>query len=134
MINKDTYKRLTYRFNKGIGYIDNDFNGVYYSDCIQGDSGCITKIYERLAELEDKIENGTLLELPCKVGDKVWWVNQYSPRPRIEEYEVSTITIGKDNKIYLGLGFSFFTFMTDEVYYTKAEAEARLKELQEKEQ
>lgn len=26
----------------------------------------------RLAELEDKLENGTLIELPCKVGDKVY--------------------------------------------------------------
>lgn len=25
--------------------------------------------YNRLSELEDKIENGTLVELPCKVGD-----------------------------------------------------------------
>ena len=26
-------------------------------------------IYKRLAELEDKIEAGTLIEIPCKVGD-----------------------------------------------------------------
>lgn len=26
----------------------------------------------RLAELEDKLENGTLIELPCKVGDTVY--------------------------------------------------------------
>lgn len=26
-------------------------------------------IYKRLYELEDKIENGALVELPCKVGD-----------------------------------------------------------------
>ena len=26
-------------------------------------------IYKRLYELEDKIENGTLVEIPCKVGD-----------------------------------------------------------------
>ena len=29
-------------------------------------------LYNRLAELEDKIENGTLIELPCKVGDTVY--------------------------------------------------------------
>lgn len=29
-------------------------------------------VIKRLAELEDKIENGTLLELPCKVGDTVY--------------------------------------------------------------
>uniref|UniRef100_UPI004027A9BA hypothetical protein n=1 Tax=Eubacterium sp. TaxID=142586 RepID=UPI004027A9BA len=26
----------------------------------------------RLAKLEDKLENGTLIELPCKVGDTVY--------------------------------------------------------------
>ncbi len=29
-------------------------------------------VAEKLAELEDKIEQGTLIELPCKVGDKVY--------------------------------------------------------------
>lgn len=32
-------------------------------------------IYKRLAELEDKIENGTLAELPCKVGDTVYEID-----------------------------------------------------------
>lgn len=32
----------------------------------------IDEIYNRLAELEDKIENGTLVELQCKVGDTVY--------------------------------------------------------------
>lgn len=31
----------------------------------------MTEILNRLAELEDKFENGTLVELPCKVGDTV---------------------------------------------------------------
>lgn len=30
----------------------------------------IQKCFNRLGELEDKLENGTILELPCKVGDK----------------------------------------------------------------
>lgn len=30
------------------------------------------KLYDRLYELENAIENGTLVELPCKVGDTVW--------------------------------------------------------------
>lgn len=33
---------------------------------------CHQKVGERLAELEDKIENGTLIELPCKLGDTVY--------------------------------------------------------------
>ena len=31
---------------------------------------------DRLAELETKIENGTLIELPCKVGDTVYCVDR----------------------------------------------------------
>lgn len=38
-------------------------SGLFYTD---GD------VMDRLVELEDKIENGTLVELPCKVGDKVY--------------------------------------------------------------
>lgn len=42
--------------------------------------GCVTikngtskgEIWERLAELEDKIENATLVELPCKLGTPVY--------------------------------------------------------------
>ena len=36
----------------------------------QGEPIIVSKrVYYRLRELEDKIENGTLIELPCKVGD-----------------------------------------------------------------
>ena len=35
------------------------------------------KIYRRLAELEDKIMNGTLVEMPCKVGDTVYCVEYF---------------------------------------------------------
>lgn len=31
-------------------------------------------IYKRLAELENKIEDGTLIELPCKIGDTIYVV------------------------------------------------------------
>lgn len=31
-------------------------------------------VYKRLAELENKIENGTLIELPCKIGDTIYVV------------------------------------------------------------
>lgn len=30
------------------------------------------ELYDRLYELENAIEDGTLIELPCKVGDTVW--------------------------------------------------------------
>ena len=37
----------------------------------------IYDLIDRLYELEDKIENGTLIELPCKVGDTVYCVEYF---------------------------------------------------------
>lgn len=48
-------------------------------------------VYNRLYELENAIENGTLVFLPCKVGDKIWRVNEFSRPLRIETYIVDAI-------------------------------------------
>ena len=51
-------------------------------------------IYKRLHELEDKIEQGTLIELPCKVGDTVYEIQEI--RNRVQAYKVTKIiTDGK---------------------------------------
>lgn len=43
---------------------------------------------QKLAELEDEIENGTLVELLCKVGDTIYEVIKGLP---VEEWKVETI-------------------------------------------
>lgn len=61
MTNKD-YERLTYR--------------PYIKDkvcCLQPD-GKLQDLAERLYKLENSIENGTLVFLPCKVGDTIYEV------------------------------------------------------------
>lgn len=50
-------------------------------------------IYKRLYELEDKIENKMLMELPCKIGDTIYYANFFTSPPRIEEYIVTGIKI-----------------------------------------
>lgn len=35
----------------------------------------VAKMLNRLAELEDKLESGKLLELPCGIGDTAYWNN-----------------------------------------------------------
>lgn len=101
-----------------------------YDDC----EGCpIQKCFDRLGELEDKLENGTLIELPCKVGDTVyniyWWK------------DVQKKCKGKDGKTYYRTErqhyvqkstFDLFDYRNfgKRVFLTKEEAEARLKELQ----
>lgn len=54
------YKRLTKRRKDGSVALD------FYSN---SKDFTIVELKLRLAELEDKIENGTLIEIPCKVGD-----------------------------------------------------------------
>ena len=88
------YKRLTER------YIDEQ-----EINCVRG-LAWDGEILHRLAELEDRIENGTLVELPRIIhpNEQEWFV-QYQYESGIIDYNI---------------------------FYSKAEAEARLKELQEK--
>lgn len=58
------YKRLTEKTKHGIAVLDSGERFV-----LSCGGYATTKALNRLAELEDKIENGTLVELPCKVGD-----------------------------------------------------------------
>lgn len=50
-------------------------------------------IYKRLYELEDKIENKMIVEMPCKIGDTIYYANFFTSPPRIEEYVVTGIKI-----------------------------------------
>ena len=77
----------------------------------------IDEIYNRLAELEDKIENGTLVELPCKVGAKIYIVGESDfciPKYQMWEDEFCLEDVER---------------FGDTVFLTKAEAEKRLEEL-----
>ena len=115
------------------------------------DSGCVSKdaIKEKmtaLAELEDKIEQGTMIELPCKVGDTVYWVwEEYTNGKQhlsIEEWQVEVIHIEENEWAVKGFGKEredgsrpFFWCHSSRFgiwwFLTREEAEKRLKELQE---
>ena len=111
----------------------------------------------RLAELEDKIENGTLVELPCKAGDTVY-VNEdtwkdgiffnhtYIERKFFVIGKVTSVRITK-NQILIRIKSNYqnnlYRYKTSNypisafgktIFLTKAEAEARLKELQEEQE
>lgn len=86
-------------------------------------------VYQKLCYLEDKIENGTLIELPCKIGDTFWYISLAN---HVEEDKIVNILLRDGmclgerlvTEIYLrDLGKSWFL--------TKNEAEAKLKELKE---
>ena len=96
----------------------------------------IEKCIERLSELEDKIESGKLVELPCKVGDTVYEVFKYHKPPFIQETTIEKIVITeKGFKLRLSRNSVYETEISSlgrTIFLTESEAEAKLKELQEK--
>ena len=97
------------------------------------------EVHKRLAELEDKIEQGTLIELPCKVGDTVYKIMHVCGKRRIVQFEVSRISIyEKEICVFFHKSKeSWHEWCTKphhfggNIFLTREEAEKRLKELQE---
>lgn len=95
---------------------------------------------DRLAELEDKIEYGTLLDIKFRLGDTVWFYgfsdktiykgkviginfNAYTPQNPIWikiQYDIPMVKQDCDTEVWESM-----------VFTTESEAEVRLKELQE---
>lgn len=142
------YKRLT---NRDITKVCFDIwelcglDAVCERDCRKPEPCKIPQIIHRLAELEDKIENGTLVELPCKVGDTVWTINcwqEYGKKELGEPYSVTRYELHEnkcscieinDKNCYRGeisiIAREKYKGITPYVFLTKAEAEAKLREL-----
>ena len=105
----------------------------------------IEKLQNQVKEYQDKIEQGTLIELPCKVGDTLYtnirWQGDYM-RKENAPYPVTVVFIGINDNVDMGGGvinivnekgrmwrIDFFDIGTT-VFLTREEAEKRLKELQ----
>lgn len=100
-------------------------------------------LIERLGKYEDLEEQGRLIKLPCKVGDTVWQIMVVGVQGKNIKYGIfkaivtkisvdyqmnfllSTIT--EDEKRYRNEVTS--TAIGDTMFFTKSEAEAKLKEL-----
>ena len=141
------YKRLTERHENG--YIELMCNSCKYNDkCDVETHYCNEAVKNRLAELEDKIENGTLYDFPFRIGQEVYivcdWDIGEAVKGIITEIELTTNKNGTFHRIYVEHKYIFsktnpnvvkhrYIFTKKELFLTKAKAEARLKELQENE-
>ena len=110
----------------GCGVLCTDVNG----DC----NRCpLQKAFNKLGEFEDKLENGTLIEVPCKVGGTVFVT------PNGKDFYKAKLYGKNENGTYFVEVYATFTGIPlDKPFYdwhintyTKEEAEARLKELKE---
>lgn len=89
----------------------------------------IAEIVEDVSLIIEKLENKTLIELPCKVGDMIY-------RTAIEygevwEWDIVEIQIKLDEFVFIDDSENIF-FETDigkTVFLTKAEAEQKLREM-----
>ena len=95
----------------------------------------VSEYLRKIKYYEDLEEQGRLIKLPCKVGDTV-----YVPtRDFISELRIVHISISKNNTFFFfffndGIYQNLDGFSVDKigktVFLTKAEAEAKLKELE----
>ena len=91
--------------------------------------------YSRLAELEDKIENRMLVDLPCKVGDTIYEVFKNHKPPFIQQTKVEKIIITeKGLKLKLARNSVYETSIASlgkTLFLTKAKALKKLKEVEQ---
>lgn len=126
------YKRLTEK-KEDRGYLKDMFWACANEPTMEE----IDNIYVRLAELEDKIENGTLFELSYTMGDKIFGVKQvFDDKGRIVWFLFED-TI-RDISYHIQGAFNLQTIQINHidskyVFKTKEQAKAKLKELQGKE-
>lgn len=114
----------------------------FCNNCSQGTGNCeiVKEMVEKLAEYEDLEEQGRLLKLPCKVGDTVYRINEGAKEPVIamRVLQVCFMQLHKDRTIMridaindndMNESCYLLEHFGEKVFFTRAEAEARLKEL-----
>lgn len=97
------------------------------------------KCCNKLAEYEDLEEQGRLLRLPCKVGDTVYVIHYIDRRYVICSHVISKFVIMPYRfprvQIYFEKENGFITSdfegqVNENLFFTKEEAEAKLKEME----
>ena len=84
------------------------------------------KDYIEIYKIFDKIENGILTELPCKVGDKVYRISGPPKRRVIKEKICSSIEFNSFGILIHTDGAR--DILNDKIFLSKNKAEIRLKE------
>lgn len=93
-----------------------------------------TDALNRLAEIEDKIGEKKIVELPCKVGDTIYWISSNN-RDIIEVIVKRIALLENDRKtLYVeekGLG-EYTIMFVGEIFLNRKEAEKQIKKYEDK--
>lgn len=103
----------------------------------------IDAVYRKLKDYEDAEEQGLLLRLPCKIGDTLYRVNKGAKEPvimmRIIQLYIKQIhkdrtvmRIDAINDADMGESCYLPCDIGERIFLTRAEAEAKLKEMEKK--
>lgn len=88
----------------------------------------VKKLQVENVALRERLDKAIIL--PCKLGDKLYFVNEYLATPKIQEHYITAIEIFPSYvKLYVEDG-GYFILDGDNVYFNREAAETRLKELQ----
>ena len=121
-------ERLTERFMHGLGVKD------CYDSCSVCDvavcCGLLEDILEKLAHYEDLEEQGRLIELPCAVGDTVYWISEsdaclFCNSPCYERCEEGALKIKE-----IPFKLHMLNEIGEIIFLTKESAEAKLAEME----
>lgn len=134
------YKRMTERDEWGNADIIGVDSGNLQGNLMGDEFNRVTLALNRFADLEDKIESGMLVELPCKVGDTVWVINawmEFGDRTKGEPYFVTRYELVEGKATGVEIYGSDCRIMQNAprhgvqlyVFTSKVQAETRLKEL-----
>ena len=100
----------------------------------------VNDAFKKLAEYEDLEEQGLLLKLPCKVGDRLYIANPlyFQPDERVltgvckihlfQDFMGWCIGVELENEVVNSLRVYEFADVGKTVFFTREEVEARLKE------
>lgn len=129
-------ERLTQTNNSG----EATFTFDLYINCLPSEAKKILNVATKLKEYEDLEEQGRLIKLPCKVGARLYWIDDeddYGHKKMcIKQYneseKVTGFSLGEDGEVLVFIGYDGSEpSMVGERYalLTRELAEAKLKEL-----
>lgn len=131
MINKETYRRLTERTKHGIAVLDSEERFV-----LSCGGYATTKALKRLAELEDKIMDGTLIEIDESIiGQGIIGIHHFTDGTyQLDLDENIVIGFSSDGVITWNGAHHYNDEFRNGMFFMdnekgKSEAEAKLKEL-----